>query len=266
MDRETLQKRIDAVPVWYHAIELAPGVVTPGEFDMRPFIDEFEFPDSFKGLTVVDVGASNGLFSFLFEKRGAEKVVAVDLESVADHDVPRWFLEQELERRSEEDLRHASYLELEAGFDLAKEVFNSDVEKRRCHVNRMGAAMPREFDFAFVGNLLHHLRDPVGALENVREVLKPGGKMILGCSCDLSVEQSYAVFWGSLDHVMWWVMSREAILRMCHLAGFIDVEWRGSFEFRPTFHPERCGIVGVIHAVAPEKPSPSDSLPPPGWE
>jgi hypothetical protein len=84
MDRETLQKRIDAVPVWYHAIELAPGVVTPGEFDMRPFIDEYQFPDSFAGLTVVDVGASNGLFSFLFENRGADKVVAVDLESVAD--------------------------------------------------------------------------------------------------------------------------------------------------------------------------------------
>ena len=49
MDREKLQQRIDAVPVWYHAIELMPGVVTPGEFDMRPFVGEFGFPDSLEG-------------------------------------------------------------------------------------------------------------------------------------------------------------------------------------------------------------------------
>lgn len=265
-DRDDLQRRIDAVPIWYHAIEVAPGIVTPGEFDMRPFVYEFGFPDSLSGRRVVDVGASNGYFSFHFEKLGADHVTAIDLPSIVDHDVPDWYREQELAKRTPEDIAQVDYDELEAGFEIAHTALGSSVEKQRCHVNDVGRLHNRAFDFAFVGNLLHHLRDPVRALESVRACLVPGGRMILGCSCDLSVDQSYAIFWGNLDHVMWWVMSKEAILRMCRLAGFTDIEWRGSFEFRPTSTPERRGTMGVIHAIAPETPSAPENCGPPGWE
>ena len=41
LDRAELERRIKAIPVWYHTMELAPGVVTPGEFDMRPYVADY---------------------------------------------------------------------------------------------------------------------------------------------------------------------------------------------------------------------------------
>ncbi len=252
MTREELERRVAEVPIWYHVMELAPGVVTPGEFDLRPFVSEFGFPESLAGLAVLDVGASNGFFSFHFERLGADRVVALDLRTVKDHDVPRWYLEERAAGMSADDLGRLDHDQLEAGFQLAHEVYGSKVEKRRHTVYELADAMPGEFDLAFCNGLLHHLRDPVGALENIRSTLKPGGRMILGCACDLSNDASYAVFWGQLEpHVMWWIMSREAILRMCRMAGFREVEWTGSFDHGPTTNPEHGGPIGVIHAVAP---------------
>ena len=97
-ERAELERRIAGVPIWYHTLELAPGVLTPGYFDMRPFVGEFGFPTSMAGLRVVDVGASNGQFAFHFEGLGAEHVVAIDLAHVLDHDLPHWY-EQELRAR-----------------------------------------------------------------------------------------------------------------------------------------------------------------------
>ena len=248
---ESLRRRVAAVPIWYHAMELAPGVVTPGEFDMRPFVGSYGFPPSLAGMSVVDVGASNGFFSFHFEKLGAARVVAVELRSVVDHDVPRWYRDQEVARRGRSEIERMDREQLEAGFLLAREALGSKVELRRHHVYELEEVMPGEFDLVFCSNLLHHLRDPVGAIENLRAALKPGGRMILGCSCDLSQDASYAVFSGDLEWVMWWTMSREAILRMCRMAGFEDVEWKGHFDFAPTRFPERVGKMGVIHARAP---------------
>ena len=39
-----------------------------------------------------------------------------------------------------------------------------------------------EFDLAFCNNLLHHLRDPVGALESIRRALRPGGTLVVSGS------------------------------------------------------------------------------------
>ena len=247
-----IRARIAAVPIWYHVLELAPGIITPGEFDMRPFVSRYGFPDSLAGLSVLDVGASNGFFSFHLERLGAARVVAAELRTSLDHDVPRWYREKWTAERGPAEIARIDREELEAGFALAREALGSRVERRRAHVYELGDAMPGEFDLALVSNLLHHLRDPVGALESVRGTLRRGGRLILACSCDLSVDASYGIFYGTLEpHVMWWVMSREAILRMCRMAGFDRIEWKGSFEFTPTSHPERVGTMGILHAVAP---------------
>jgi tRNA (mo5U34)-methyltransferase len=253
LDPDELRRRIAAVPVWYHAMELAPGIVTPGEFDMRPFTAEYRFPASLAGMSVIDVGASNGFFSFHLERLGAARVVAVELASVVDHDVPRWYLARELARKGPDEIRRMDHDQLEAGFELAKAAYRSRVELRRHHAYDVAAALPAEFDLAFCSNVLHHLRDPMSAIENLRGVLKPGGLLVLGCSCDLTADASYAIFAGDLEWVMWWILSREAVLRLCRLAGFVDVEWMGSFEFVPTRFPERRGQMGIIHARAPRE-------------
>lgn len=249
-DRQELQRRIEAVPIWYHTLELAEGIETPGYFDMRPFVSEFEFPQSMAGLRVVDVGASNGQFAFHFESLGAEHVVAIDLAHVLDHDFPAWYREELRGRHTDEEFERINWDELEAGFALAHEVYGSRVEKRRCTVYELGDRMPAEFDYAYCCNLVQHLSDPVKALESIRRALAPGGQFVFGCSSELSVDDvSYAIFQGAIDpHITYWVPSREAAERMCRLAGFVDVEWKGSFQFSPVPHPERVGVLGVLHA------------------
>ncbi|MBL9079159.1 MAG: methyltransferase domain-containing protein [Planctomycetes bacterium] len=225
-------------------------MVTPGYFDMRPFVGHFRFPTSMAGLSVVDVGTSNGQFAFHFERLGADRVIAVDLAHVLDHDFPDWYRRELQQRYSAAELARIDEEELEAGFSLAHEVFASKVEKRRCTVYELGDLMQGQFDVAYCSNLVQHLRDPVRALESIRRSLKPSGQFVFGCSCELSVENvSYAIFEGRIDpHITYWVPSREAAQRLCQMAGFVDVQWVGAFRFAPVPHPERVGTLAVLHA------------------
>ncbi len=80
MDSELVRKRIEEHGRWFHEIELAPGIVTPGEDSNRlklPILDEIGLPSRADGLKVLDVGCSDGYFSFGMERRGAS-VVAMD--------------------------------------------------------------------------------------------------------------------------------------------------------------------------------------------
>lgn len=69
---EEARRKVASVPNWYHQIEVAPGVVTPGPHNSRMAIGEMDLPESFAGKRVLDVGARDGLFSFEAEKRGGE--------------------------------------------------------------------------------------------------------------------------------------------------------------------------------------------------
>ena len=56
-------------------MELAPGVITPGEDSNRlklPLLDEIGLPGDARGLRVLDVGCSDGYFAFEMERRGAK--------------------------------------------------------------------------------------------------------------------------------------------------------------------------------------------------
>src|SRR3954447_9816350 len=63
---------------WYHAIELRPGLRTPGLDDPRERLGMLGLPDDLSGRDVLDVGAWDGFFSFEAERRGARRVVAAD--------------------------------------------------------------------------------------------------------------------------------------------------------------------------------------------
>lgn len=49
------------------------------------------------------------------------------------------------------------------------------------------------FDFAFIGSLLLHLRNPVDALNAIRGVLRPGGRLMSNnpISLPLTVERPF---------------------------------------------------------------------------
>src|SRR6516164_4715323 len=71
-----LRARADSV-VWFHSIDLGHGVVTHGLSDSRSTLRPVQFP-GFTGRTVLDIGAWDGYYSFLAERGGAARVVALD--------------------------------------------------------------------------------------------------------------------------------------------------------------------------------------------
>src|SRR3954469_15020041 len=81
------QAAVDAQPHWYHTMELAPGVVTPGWFDLRGILDRMPWPDV-TGRRCLDVGTYDGQLAFELERRGAAEVVAIDLSDHAEWDWP----------------------------------------------------------------------------------------------------------------------------------------------------------------------------------
>jgi tRNA (mo5U34)-methyltransferase len=45
---------------WWHTIEVAPGVVTPGWWDLRPTAERLPWPGPLDGLRCLDVGTLDG--------------------------------------------------------------------------------------------------------------------------------------------------------------------------------------------------------------
>src|SRR3954466_7130401 len=86
----TEQNRRDEVAAlqWYHTIELAPGIETPGWHDTRPIVGQIPFPASLAGQRCLDVGTFDGFWAFEMERRGASEVVAIDILNPPEWDWP----------------------------------------------------------------------------------------------------------------------------------------------------------------------------------
>ena len=152
---EQLRERIADNPHWYHTIELAPGVITPGHIDLRTVAPKI-LPERIEG-RALDVGTFDGFWAFELERRGA-RTTAIDLDDPNEAEYPpnnRATLEV---RTRELDVR------LGRGFRIAREALRSSVERVSCDVRELTPeAIGGPVDFAFLGALLIHLRDPVGA-------------------------------------------------------------------------------------------------------
>jgi hypothetical protein len=86
-DAPALRAEVDRYD-WYHSLDLAPGVVTPGMFDHRPHLARYPLPPDLSGKRCLDVGTMDGFWAFEMERRGAASVVAIDLDDPDDLDDP----------------------------------------------------------------------------------------------------------------------------------------------------------------------------------
>lgn len=137
---------------WFHEIELAPGIVTPGEDSNRmkvPILDGLGLPRDARGLRVLDIGCSDGAFSFEMERRGAA-VTAIDLVAAEA-----------------------------TGFAVARRILGSRVEYRIDSVYNLAADRYGRFDVVLCLGVLYHLRQPLAALDAVRSVMKEGARLFL---------------------------------------------------------------------------------------
>ncbi len=239
-DLEQLRRRFGEID-WYHTQELAPGLTTPGLFDLRGLIERYGIPDDLSGMRVLDVGTFEGFWAFELERRGA-KVMAIDVDSTDALDWPAHLRPQAGGRRGE-------------GFELAREALGSTVERVGVSIyDATPQLLGGCFDLVFCGSVLIHLRDPVLALERMAALC--AGRLILAeeYSRKLRLLPLDAVeFRGESPWSVWWIPNARAWLAMARCAGFDNVELHARFKMG--FRDKPGGVPHlVVHATAGDHP------------
>lgn len=208
---------IAAITTWYHSIEVAPGVVTPGVFDLRPIVDRLPWPDV-RGKRCLDVGTYDGFLAFELERRGAAEVVALELGSYE-----QWDWELHFQALGPDYLRAVAGAHPGAGFEVARDVLRSKVRLERSTVYALKPEAVGEFEVVVCGSLLLHLRDPLGALAAIRSVCRERllctNQVELGLSL-LHRRRALARLDGTSGMTQWWLPNAAGHRQMLRAAGF----------------------------------------------
>ena len=205
---------VAANPLWYHTMDLAPGVITPGWFDLRPIVEQMPWPDV-RAKRCLDVGTYDGFLAFELERRGAAEVVAVD---IADHEDWDW---PPRERALGADHLRRIAGEKGRGFEIARDALGSAVERRSVSVYDLTPDRVGMFDVVVCGDLLLHLRDPMRALEAIRGVCTEAFLSAEQVDLVLSlVHPRRATLQLNGDAAQWFIPNLAGHARMLHVAGF----------------------------------------------
>lgn len=207
---------------WYHTLELAPGFVTEGWFDLRPHVDRYGLPERMDGMRALDIGTWDGFWAFEMERRGAE-VVAIDVDDERELDWPS-------RRRPSEFPEQPRG----RGFELAREILSSRVQRLDLSIYN---ALPEDlgsFDLVLCGSVLIHLRDQLLALERIAGLC--AGTFISAEAYDrLAGLVPFPVARYRADArsaVVFWGPSARTWKRMMWTAGFDHVIEHGRFRMR----------------------------------
>jgi len=154
MNREIPQEdlnRIFSYHHWRQRIQLTDSFETPG----RNFANEWDsamLPKSMQGLSFLDVGSNDGMFSFLAEKKGAQQVYATDIYTNEhnSHMVAGWN---------------------NTGVTIARDVLRSKVKFHNYSIYELDK-IEGKFDYVYCANVIAWLRDPLTALEQLASKAK----------------------------------------------------------------------------------------------
>lgn len=234
IDAEDVQREVDCFG-WFHSIDLGNGVRTKGE--ALSSIPEDFLPDV-RGRSVLDIGAWDGKYSFLAERLGASRVVAMD-HYVWGVDVPardRYWNECR-ERRVHPDMDRdltdfwRPDLPGQRGFNLAKKVLGSSVEAVVADFMTTDLTALGTFDVVFFFGVLYHVKEPLTALERVRALTKEV-TVIETLATDIPDDQDEALmrflrdgeYASDIRFSSWFVPSLTALKGLCQAAGYSHVE------------------------------------------
>ncbi|MGH9335920.1 MAG: class I SAM-dependent methyltransferase, partial [Vicinamibacteria bacterium] len=144
-----IREKIATVRHWYHRIEVAPGITTPGINASGECLELLPLPKDCSGLRALDIGARDGFYSFELERRGAD-VVAID------------------------------YIDPNTtGFNVAKELLSSKVSCLVDNVYNLTRDRHGAFDVVLFLGTLYHLRDPLLALDRIWDVSADGAELFV---------------------------------------------------------------------------------------
>ena len=212
--QEVIARRIDELGEWFHNVDLQGVATAP-----HHFLGDFPrvkwkhistaIPEDLSGATVLDIGCNGGFYCIEMKRRGAARVIGVDIDD--------------------------RYLN-QARF--AAETLDLDIEFVKLSVYDIDR-LPGQYDYVFFLGLFYHLRYPLFALDKIVKKVAEGGKlvfqtMIRGSESSRRWEEDYH-FWNKEifeqrdfprmffiensyagDPTNWWIpncAAAEAILR-----------------------------------------------------
>ena len=234
VDAALARATVESVPFWFHtfALNRAEGIYTPGAArDHRYRVSMV--PEDFAGLSVLDVGAFDGFYAFLAERRGAERVVAVDNEQYRLWVASRWGVE----------------LDGGEGFRAIHGLLGSAVEYRRMDAFELDGLEER-FDLIYCWGILHRVENPLGLLRVLRGRTADGGSVLVetyGVRPEdrdgpairvLTADEVYA-----RDEFVYWGFGHAGLDRLARVAGFSRAE--GFVEVEVDGHPRIMGRLVV---------------------
>jgi tRNA (mo5U34)-methyltransferase len=201
-----LQARVNELQ-WHHTIDLGDGVVTPGgksqaicAEEVRLIFDRIRL----NGLSVLDVGAWNGLFSFEARRRYAARVLATDSYCWAH-----------------------PYIRGRETFDLARVALGLDVEAQEIDAADLSPESVGEFDVVLYLGVFYHRYDAVETLARVARLAKQ--LLIVETHLELrDIDKPAMVFFPGTelanDPTNWWGPNEHLIRDLLMGHGFKDIE------------------------------------------
>jgi len=190
---EYIISQINKNSAWWHTITLGQGIKTPGHITQAVHDWTAQaIPDDLSGQTVLDIGAWDGYYSFLCERRGAT-VTATD------------WIEQ-------------------SGFNICRELLKSQVKFMKLNVYDADN-LKSSFDYILFFGVYYHLQNPLLALEKLYKITRKS-LIVEGHFVDYG-DKPLMVFYpdGELagDYSNWWGPNEHCLLDMLKVVGFHKV-------------------------------------------
>lgn len=221
MSNDVLEK-INSLPHpgWRHRIDVGDGIVTPGREDSSRELQRLAVDGDLSGKRVLDIGCSDGYFSFACEQRGAQVTAIDNFSSSPDFDGIN-------------------------GFTIAAELLGSSATLIDMSVYDIDQ-LEGSFDVILMVNVLYHLRHPALALDKIFAGLAPGGKLHLKTyfhqdfrfgPLGFDIRRGpYARFFAGAelnnDPSNWWGLNRACIEALLKSSGFHTIRKTALFRDR----------------------------------
>jgi tRNA (mo5U34)-methyltransferase len=263
IDPMQLQAEADSF-AWYHSIDLGGGVTTKGQSVMAEMVTEDLLPD-FRDRSVLDIGAWDGYYSFLAEKRGAARVVALDHYAWGvDFEARTRYWKECLERGALPDQARDTTdfwrpdLPGRRGFELAHRALGSRVEPVVADFTTMNLSELGTFDIVLYLGVLYHMKEPLTCLERLRAVtagvavVETVATQVPG-NVGRSLLELHAGGELNADFGNWYVPTIEALSALATASGFTRVDVRRG----PPPVRARSRIARRFHLVPASRPNPA---------
>ena len=153
--KEEIKQNLEQNNTWYHTININ-GIQTKNSRTSSKYqmwVSQI-IPVDLTGKSILDVGCSDGFYSFLCERRNANRVLAIDYEGF------------DLQKKMPESEKRINV----NNFELYKKLLDSKVEYRNLDVNNIDL-IKETFDFVLFFGIYYHLENLVSVLKKIYSVV-----------------------------------------------------------------------------------------------